>query len=64
MGPLKTATTPRPKGREYTGAKKVTLHTVSERLRDALAEVAALKARVHALEEQVEILDHGGQNRV
>jgi cell division protein FtsB len=58
MGPLNTTET---KKRAYTGAKKVTLVTLSDRLRDALAEVASLKARVHALEEQVETLD---QDRV
>jgi hypothetical protein len=54
MGPLKTTVLEK---RAYTGAKKVTLVTLSDRLRDALAEVASLKARVHALEEQVETFD-------
>jgi hypothetical protein len=54
MGPLNTT---KAKERPYAGAKKVTLFTLSERLRDALAEVASLKARVHSLEEQVETID-------
>jgi CII-binding regulator of phage lambda lysogenization HflD len=60
MGPLNTPGTPGStpsKARPYLGAKKVTLFTLSEKLRDALAEVASLKARVRALEEQVETFD-------